>query len=732
MDRIQKLEKEINSLRKALQEKESELFEMKSNWMPVHPNNNLNQGYTAQCEQLNMKNVTKVFYGDNLPKWAIERYSRQILLPDIGVQGQERLCAAKVLVVGAGGLGCPASVYLAGAGVGEIGIVDYDNVDLTNIHRQILHTERDQNMSKAESAAETLRSINSHIKITPYTVQLDSDNALGIASRYDVILDCSDNVPTRYLLNDVCAIAKIPLISGSALKMEGQLTVYGYRAERNHNEKDLSHQGPCYRCVFPNPPPAEAVGSCSANGVAGPVPGVIGALQALEAIKLIVGQTHEKLLVGRLLIFDGEDVSFRTVKLRPRNPQCAACSESPTITRLVDYEAFCKAQAKEKKKQEARLKTQRRREEKEKRMTGQSYYGFRTTKIPDGDKKKWIQDVPKSERKMGPRCKSEFCAKGTYRHCSSITEEGRAKLFHHFWNELDWKGKKNFVRSLVDTVPPKRRRLKHKGMVSRKGDTKLYHLKHQEERLPVCRVMFLNTLGIKEAMVRCWLIGEKPKLPKKPIKSLNVNSYIDNLPKAPARCQYCTDIQYINLDSIKNLYQLYNMYVRDMKAKGVVPASRKTFSNVATAKNIRIFKPKNDTDICDLDLDLQILSPEYRITALELEEQLKKLNLEVDSKQKQRHLLVDVRSEAEFNMCRIDGAVNYPIDQFRGEKVDEVLRMVNDKNQVTFVCRRGNDSQIAAKMVIDLIDEEHKDKVKDLVGGLHAWSDSVDGDFPIY
>ncbi|CAK1592455.1 unnamed protein product [Parnassius mnemosyne] len=480
MDRIQKLEKEINNLRKALQEKESELFEMKRNWMPVHPNNNLNQEDAAQLQQHNLKNVTKVYYGDKLPKWAIERYSRQILLPDIGVQGQEKLCAAKVLVVGAGGLGCPASVYLAGAGVGEIGIVDYDSVDLTNIHRQILHTERDQNTSKAESAADTLRSINSHIKITPYTVQLDSNNALGIASRYDVILDCSDNVPTRYLLNDVCAIAKKPLISGSALKMEGQLTVYGYRADRNHNEKDLSHQGPCYRCVFPNPPPAEAVGSCSANGVAGPVPGVIGALQALEAIKLIVGQTHEKLLVGRLLIFDGEDVTFRTVKLRPRNSQCAACSESPTITRLVDYEAFCKAQAKEK------------------------------------------------------------------------------------------------------------------------------------------------------------------------------------------------------------------------------------------------------------DLDLQILSPEYRITASQLEEQLKKLILEVDSNQKERHLLVDVRSEAEFNMCRIDGAVNYPIDQFRGDKVDEILRMVNDKNQVTFVCRRGNDSQIAAKMVIDLIDEEHKGNVKDLVGGLHAWSDSVDRDFPIY
>ncbi|XP_013163520.1 PREDICTED: adenylyltransferase and sulfurtransferase MOCS3 isoform X3 [Papilio xuthus] len=431
MEQIQRLEQEIDHLRKTLQEKENELFEMKRNWMPMESNDTQPEFTTLYSR--NESNVGKVQYGDKLPKWAIERYSRQILLPDIGVAGQEKLCKAKVLIVGAGGLGCPAAVYLAGAGVGEIGIIDYDKVDLTNIHRQILHAECDQNKSKAVSAAETLKSINSNIKITPYMLQLDSSNALDIISKYDVILDCTDNVPTRYLLNDACVMNKLPLISGSALKMEGQLTIYGYRSGRNQNEKEL-YQGGCYRCLFPNPPPAETVGSCSANGVAGPIPGVIGALQSLEAIKLIVGQTRDKLLVERFLIFDGDDVTFRTVKLRSRDPNCPMCSENPKITNLIDYEVFCKSQAKEKKKQEP-LKSQRRHEEKQKRMKGRSYYGFRTT---DGDKKKYIQDVLKSERKIGNRCKSEYCAR-RYRFCSLFTEEKREEIFNYFWNQLDWK-----------------------------------------------------------------------------------------------------------------------------------------------------------------------------------------------------------------------------------------------------------------------------------------------------
>ncbi|XP_059050331.1 uncharacterized protein LOC131845304 [Achroia grisella] len=591
MEQIYKLEKDIQELRKLLRSKEKELYVMKKE-------------YSQQIQQQHTNIQSDAVYvcGDKLPKWAIERYSRQILLSDIGVAGQEKLCSAKVLLVGAGGLGCPAAMYLAGAGVGEIGIVDYDAVDLTNIHRQILHGEGDQHISKAESAAQTLRSINSRITITPYNVQLTSSNALDISSRYDIILDCTDNVPSRYLLNDLCVMSKVPLVSGSALKMEGQLTIYGYRSKKNMNEMDASYIGPCYRCVFPSPPPPETVGSCSANGVAGPVPGVIGCLQALEAIKYIVGHTHEQLLVERMLLFDGADSSFRTVKLRARNQQCAACSENATISQLLDYEVFCKAQAKEKKKKESRLKSERRKQEKEKRMTGQKYYGFRITK--SNDTKKWIQDVPKSERKLGSPCISEFCAKGTARYCSQFTEEQRQEIFTYFWNSLDWKGKKNYVRLLVDSVPPKRRRLKHKGEVSRKGDSKLYHLYNKDQRQPVCRLMFLNTLGVKEAMVRCWLLNEdKPKCKKKPLKSLNVDGYIDNLPKVPSKCQYCINsgcnIMYIDLD-VKSQYQLYNQYIKDMKSINIVPASRKTFSKVVLMKNVRIFKPKNDTDVCDL------------------------------------------------------------------------------------------------------------------------------------
>ncbi|XP_028173679.1 adenylyltransferase and sulfurtransferase MOCS3 isoform X1 [Ostrinia furnacalis] len=602
MDRITSLENEIANLRRTLQEKENELYELRKEYTLQQTNTeafNLNP-------QSNANNVFKTNMGDKLTKLDIVRYSRQILLPDIGVTGQEKLCAAKVLVVGAGGLGCPAAMYLAGAGVGQIGIVDYDKVDLTNIHRQILHTEADQNDSKAVSATKSLRSINSHIKVQPYNVQLDSTNALDIASRYDVVLDCTDNVPTRYLLNDACAITKLPLISGSALKMEGQLTVYGYRALKNSNEKDQSYIGPCYRCVFPTPPPPETVGSCSANGVAGPVPGAIGCLQALEAIKLIVGQTHEKLLVERMLLFDGEDMTFRTVKLRGRNANCAGCSEQPAVSQLIDYEAFCKSQATEKKKQKSGI----RKLEKEKRMNGQSYYGFRSVRESD-DKRKYFQDVLKSERKIGPPCSSEFCLKKP-RCCRQLDEGKRKEIFKYFWNDLDWKEKKNFVRSLVETVPPKRRRPKHKGEVSRKVDSRVYHLKINSKRKVVCRTMFLNTLGIKEPTVRCWLSSDdKPKTRKKPVKSLNVDSYIDNLPQRPPKCQYCrnsgTDIKYINIDCIKNKHQLYNQYIKDMKSQNINPASRKTFSKVIGVKNIKFFKPKNENDVCDLVSEHNVL-----------------------------------------------------------------------------------------------------------------------------
>lgn len=463
MDRVSVLETKISELRRILKEKENELQELKSLISDQQSSKELNNHSQP------ISDASKSSVDGCLPKWAIERYSRQILLSDIGVEGQVKICSAKVLIVGAGGLGCPAAMYLAGAGIGEIGIVDYDAVDLTNVHRQLLHHESNENTSKAFSAAESLRCINSKIKITPYNVQLDSKNAQQIASAYDLVLDCSDNVPTRYLLNDLCVMLKIPLISGSALKMEGQLTIYGYRRQDHHQE---TYIGPCYRCVFPTPPPPAAVGSCSAHGVAGPVPGTVGTLQALEAIKYVIGRTERHLLVGRMLLFDGEDATFRAVKLRPRRPACVACGDRGG-GRLIDYEQFCNAPAKEK------------------------------------------------------------------------------------------------------------------------------------------------------------------------------------------------------------------------------------------------------------DLDLEVLPPENRVSANEL-------NVMMNNEERGgRHLVVDVRNEQEYAMCHIQGSVNYPVENLH-RNLEELIEKTKEFDGVVFVCRRGNDSQVVAKKVLDVTDKERWSKVKDLVGGLHSWSKNVDPDFPVY
>lgn len=333
MDRISVLEKEIEELRKTLNDRETELYLLKK----LHLTN------TPASERPDVV-INNTLNEDKLPRWAIERYCRQILVPEIGVAGQSRICQSKVLIVGAGGLGCPAGAYLAGAGVGEIGIVDYDTVEITNVHRQIFHSEQDRYLNKVDSLADSLRRLNSTIKVTTYNVQLNSNNALEIISKYDIVLDCTDNIPTRYLVNDACVLVKVPLISASALKMEGQLTIYGYREDK-FNDKNTSN--PCYRCVFPVPANAETVGSCSTSGIVGPITGTIGSLQALEAIKLIAGSSSKNLLVGRMLLFDGADCVFRVVKLRNRNVDCASCSDNPSITKLIDYEGFCKTKAKE-------------------------------------------------------------------------------------------------------------------------------------------------------------------------------------------------------------------------------------------------------------------------------------------------------------------------------------------------------------------------------------------------
>jgi adenylyltransferase/sulfurtransferase len=266
----------------------------------------------------------------------VGRYGRQLILPEWGRRGQESVKANSVLIVGVGGLGCPCALYLAAAGIGRLGLLDYDRVELSNLHRQVLHCENRVGVAKTESGRDAVKGLNSHVSVTTHTVLLDSTNALSILSQYDIIVDATDNVATRYLLNDGCVLLGKPLVSGSALRFEGQLTVYGWRG------------GPCYRCLFPSPPPPASVTNCSEGGVLGVVPGVIGSLQALEALKIASGM--EPLYSQQLLLFDALGGGFRTIRLRPRQPQCAVCGENPSITALIDYELFCGSRADDKEK----------------------------------------------------------------------------------------------------------------------------------------------------------------------------------------------------------------------------------------------------------------------------------------------------------------------------------------------------------------------------------------------
>lgn len=258
---------------------------------------------------------------------AIKRYSRQLILPELGPNRQMKLLNSSVIIVGCGGLGCPAAIYLAAAGVGFLGLVDFDDVEISNLHRQILHTERGIGESKVDSVIKAVRNLNSAIKCTSYKVSLSSQNIMDIISKFDLVLDCTDNVATRYLLNDACILSSKPLVSGSALRFEGQLTVYGFK------------DGPCYRCLFPEPPPPESVTNCSDGGVLGVVPGIIGCLQALESIKILIN--HGEICSGFLLLMDASSLSFRKIKLRGRQSSCKLCGSSPVIKTLIDYEKFC-------------------------------------------------------------------------------------------------------------------------------------------------------------------------------------------------------------------------------------------------------------------------------------------------------------------------------------------------------------------------------------------------------
>jgi adenylyltransferase/sulfurtransferase len=257
----------------------------------------------------------------------IRRYSRHLILPEVGLSGQKRIKAASVLCIGAGGLGSPIAMYLAAAGVGRLGLVDFDTVDYSNLQRQIIHGTEDVGRPKSESAQETIRSINPNVEVTRHNVRLSSENAMDIIRSYDIVVDGTDNFPTRYLTNDACVLLKKPNVYGSIFRFEGQASVFAPHLG-----------GPCYRCLYPEPPPPGMVPSCAEGGVLGVLPGIIGCIQATEILKLALGKGSS--LVNRLLLFNALDMKFREVKLR-RDPQCPLCGEQPTIKELIDYEQFC-------------------------------------------------------------------------------------------------------------------------------------------------------------------------------------------------------------------------------------------------------------------------------------------------------------------------------------------------------------------------------------------------------
>jgi molybdopterin/thiamine biosynthesis adenylyltransferase/rhodanese-related sulfurtransferase/molybdopterin converting factor small subunit len=262
----------------------------------------------------------------SLDKDEILRYSRHLIMPEVGMEGQLKLKSAKVALIGTGGLGAPLGLYLAAAGVGRIGLVDFDVVDFTNLQRQVIHGTKDVGRKKLDSAAESMLDINPYIKIDRHETALSSENALQILKDYDIVVDGTDNFPTRYLVNDACVLLKKPNVYGSIFRFEGQATVFAYQG------------GPCYRCLYPEPPPPGLVPSCAEGGVLGILPGTIGLIQATETVKLILNIGEP--LVGRLLLYDALAMKFRELKLR-RNTECPVCGDHPTIRELIDYQQFC-------------------------------------------------------------------------------------------------------------------------------------------------------------------------------------------------------------------------------------------------------------------------------------------------------------------------------------------------------------------------------------------------------
>ncbi|MGI9951762.1 ubiquitin-like small modifier protein 1 [Moorellaceae bacterium AZ2] len=263
--------------------------------------------------------------GSSLTEEQIERYSRHIILPEVGGKGQQKLLKSRVLIIGAGGLGSPAALYLAAAGVGTLGLVDFDRVDLSNLQRQILHHGHDIGRLKVESAQDALRDINPDVRVVTYPFSLTSANALEVIRDYDVVINGCDNFPTRYLVNDACVLLEKPLVDGSIFRFEGQATVF------------LPGKG-CYRCLYPSPPPPGSVPSCAEAGVLGVLPGLVGIIQAAETLKLLLGLGSS--LAGKLLFIDALEMNFRQFRV-PRNPSCPVCGKNPTIRELIDYEEYC-------------------------------------------------------------------------------------------------------------------------------------------------------------------------------------------------------------------------------------------------------------------------------------------------------------------------------------------------------------------------------------------------------
>jgi adenylyltransferase/sulfurtransferase len=261
-----------------------------------------------------------------LSQAELARYSRHLIMPEVGVEGQKRLKASRVLLIGAGGLGSPLALYLGAAGVGRIGLVDFDVVDFSNLHRQIIHGTSDVGRLKLHSARDRLQAINPEVQVDLYETHLTSANAFGILEPYDIVIDGTDNFPTRYLVNDACVLLGKPKVYGSIFRFDGQASVF------------YPGKGPCYRCLYPEPPPPGEAPSCAEGGVLGILPGLIGCIQATEAVKLILGQGSP--LIGRLLLYDALQMTFREYKVR-RNPKCPLCGDQPSIRQLIDYEQFC-------------------------------------------------------------------------------------------------------------------------------------------------------------------------------------------------------------------------------------------------------------------------------------------------------------------------------------------------------------------------------------------------------